>query len=183
MNNIRFADGHSPEWSLAALEMTRDYFLWMNAEIERVCRFSISDVVGMPLHEYIASTGTGICPRDQTGARYYLVVDGEQALGMGGLRTLPNGDAELVRIYTKPEFRGRGIASMTIKQLIADARQSQFEKLKLDTGVFMKAAHSVYASHGFSVCHPYEGAEPPERLRPFWIFMELDLLKTKSNPD
>lgn len=177
MNLIKFVDAHSPEWSEAALQMTRDYFLWMNAEIEKACRFSISDVVGMPLEDYITSASKYICPKEHPNAKYYLLVAGQNPVAMGGLRALPSGHAEIVRIYTKPEFRGRGLAAMTLKRLIADAREGQFEKVKLDTGVFMKSAHSVYASHGFTICDPYEGAEPPERLQPFWLYMELDLLK------
>lgn len=171
----KFVDAHSVEWAPVAFNMTRDYFLWMNAKIEETCNFSISDVVGLSLEEYIVVAANNICPKDQTNAKYYLLIDNENAVSMGGLRTLPNGDAEVVRIYTKPECRGRGYGSMMVKQLISDASQSGFKKLKLDTGVFMQDAHKVYTAHGFTNCLPYDGAEPPQQLLPYWIFMELDL--------
>lgn len=175
MNNLKFVNAHSPEWSEIAMSMTRDYFHWMNGEIEKTCSFSISDVVGMPLDQYITTAANEICPKDPSAAKYYLLVDDGTAVAMGGWRTLPSGDAEVVRIYTKPEYRGRGMGSMTMQRLIEDVRQAGFKKLKLDTGIFMKDAQAMYASHGFSACSAYEGAEPPAALLPYLLFMELDL--------
>ncbi len=181
LEKIKFVDAHDSVWANIAFSMTRDYFVWMNDEIEKTCSLSISDLVGIPLEQYIKIAANDVCPKDQPHAKYYLLVDGNRAMAMGGLRVLPNGDAEVVRIYTKPEYRGRGIGRMIIKRLISDAHQSGFKKLKLDTGVFMKEAQQLYASYGFRLCEPYEGAEPPEALSPYWLYMELDLTTKGCN--
>lgn len=175
MSTLEFVNAHADEWSETALNLTRDYFQWMDTEIQKTCSFSISDVVGMPLDQYIITAAKEVCPTDQSDAKYYLLVDGKCAVAMGGLRILPDGDAEVVRIFTKPEFRGRGIASTMLRRLISDASLSGFRKIKLDTGVFMKHAQSLYLSHGFSFCSAYDGAEPPAALLPYWLFMERSL--------
>ena len=162
-------------WSQSASAMTQEYFYWMNDQIESTCGFSISNVVGMPLDQYIISAADSICPKDQPHAKFYLLVAGETPVGMGGFRQLPSGNAEVVRIYTKPSHRGRGYGKMMLKRLIADVRMGEFKTLNLDTGVFMKDAQSLYASLGFKECAVYDGAEPPARLLPYWHFMELDL--------
>ena len=175
MSTLEFVNAHADEWSETALNLTRDYFDWMDKEIQKTCSFSISDVVGLPLDQYIITAAKEVCPVDQSDAKYYLLVDGKCAVAMGGLRVLPGGDAEVVRIYTKPEHRGRGIARMMLRRLISDATQSGFKTLKLDTGVFMKDAQSLYLSHGFKFCSAYDGAEPPAALLPYWLFMERNL--------
>ncbi len=175
MKNIEFTNAHDPHWSSSASAMTRDYFYWMNDQIEKTCMFSISDVVGMPLDSYVTTAANYICPQDQAEAKFYLLVQDKNPVAMGGLRQLPCGDAEVVRIYTKPEHRGHGYGRMMLQRLISDARTSGFKKLNLDTGIFMKDAQKMYQSHGFIECKAYEGAEPPARLVPYWLFMELDL--------
>jgi len=175
MTTLKFVDAHRPEWSETAFSMTQEYFYWMNDQIQSTCGFSISEVVGMPLDQYIVSAADSICPKDQPHAKFYLLVAEETPVSMGGFRLLPCGDAEVVRIYTKPNHRGRGYGKMMLKRLIADTRLREFKTLKLDTGVFMKDAQSLYASLGFKECAVYDGAEPPARLFPYWHFMALDL--------
>jgi len=175
MKNTHFVNAHSPEWRPSAESMTRDYFYWMNDQIQLACKFSISDIVGMPLESYITNAADSICPQDQLHAKFYLLVKDDFAVAMGGLRQLPSGDMEVVRIYTKPEHRGQGYGKKLLARLISDARHSGFANIKLDTGVFMKQAQSMYAAHGFVECEAYEGAEPPAKLFPYWHFMELSL--------
>ena len=132
MSSLEFVNAHAGEWSESALNLTRDYFDWMDKEIQKTCSFSISDVVGMPLDQYITTAAKEVCPTNQSDAKYYLLVDGKCAVAMGGLRILPGGDSEVVRIYTKPEYRGRGIAKMMLRRLISDATQRGFKTLKIN---------------------------------------------------
>lgn len=175
MNSLKFVNAHSLDWKKSATEMTHEYFYWMNEQIQKVCHFSISDIVGMPLETYITTAADFICPNDQVDAKFYLLIKDNIAVAMGGLRKLPNGDAEIVRIYSKPEHRGQGFGKTVLEKLISDAREGGFIKLKLDTGIFMKQAQSMYTSHGFVKCLAYAGAEPPAQLFPYWHFMELNL--------
>lgn len=91
---------------------------------------------------------------------------------MGGLRTLPDGTPEIVRIFTLPEFRGRGLGARMVNQLVAEAESAGHAVVRLDTGVFMQSAQKIYEAAGFKRRDPYPGAEPPAFLQPFWIYME-----------
>ncbi len=170
-----FVNAHSSEWVQHAKSLTKSYFEWMNREIMKACPFSIPDIVGMPLDAYIEYAASIICPNDVVhGAYYLLTVDGV-AVGMGGLRQLPDGHGEIVRIYVDPKHRAKGLGSMLMHRLVTEAKELGYRRLYLDTGVFMKSAHRLYESCGFVDCDPYPGAEPPVAIHPYWRFMRLDL--------
>lgn len=173
---LKFVNAHDSAWEVQAHCLTMAYFEWMNQEIKAACPFSIEDIVGMPLADYVAQALDTICPNDALSARFYLLVVDEVAVAMGGIRRLPDGSAEIVRIYTDPEHRGHGYGRHVLNKLMADAVSLGYKTLKLDTGLFMKSAHRLYESLGFQDCEAYVGAEPPPELRPFWRFMERYLL-------
>ena len=175
MTRAYFVDAHSPEWFDATLAMTKEYFAWMNVQMQATCHFCVEEVTGMPMDAYISQAMNIISPKDQANSALFLLVLDDAAIAMGGLRQLPNGNGEVVRIYTKPENRGCGYGSMVLEKLFLEAKNRSFKTLNLDTGIFMKSAQSMYISHGFKKCEPYAGAEPPERLLPFWLYFELDL--------
>ena len=176
MTQLLFVDAHAPEWSDKARALTVEYFQWMNQQIVQTCHFSIEDIVGMPLLNYVDTACDTICPKDPTRSRFYLLVVGADALAMGGIRSLPDGSAEIVRVFTHPLSRGRGYGAAILSRLITDAKQLGYQTLKLDTGNFMNSAHALYESFGFKDCAPYDGAEPPLALMPYWRFMECSLI-------
>ena len=175
MNTYHFVDAHDADWFNCAINMTQEYFLWMNEQILDICKFSIEDIVGMSLNDYIQQSMDNIVPRDANNSVYHLLIENGQAVAMGGLRQLSNGHGEIVRIYTKPSYRGRGFGRLMLEKLISEASSFNFPVLNLDTGIFMKDAQALYLSHGFQFCAPYEGAEPPPQLLPYWLYMELKL--------
>lgn len=175
MNSYVFVDGHSEEWCTSAIAMTKEYFLWMDEQIRGICHFSIEDMVGVPLDDYVLLSMDSIVPKGINKSSFHLLVSNGQAVAMGGLRQLPNGHGEIVRIYTKPSSRGKGFGGAMLEKIIDEARIFKFPVLNLDTGIFMKDAQSIYASLGFHSCEPYEGAEPPPQLLPYWLYMELKL--------
>lgn len=174
---IRFVpfETGSGEQQAAVLDLTHEYFHWMDAEISGLCEVSIPDIVGMDLTDYVVATHRTMCASRPTDGAFYLVEHHGVAAGMGGLRRLPDGAAEIVRIYTRPAFRGLGIGERTVAKLVDEARRLGYRSLKLDTGVFMTSAHRIYAAAGFTVTEPYEGAEPPAVLHPYWLFMHTEL--------
>jgi GNAT superfamily N-acetyltransferase len=174
MTTPKFVNAHSSEWIQQARLLTKTYFEWMNREIIEACHFSIPDIVGMPLDVYLENVAKTICPDDALHSVYYLLVIDDRAVGMGGLRRLPDGHGEIVRIYVDPSCRGQKLGSMLMRRLISEAENLGYSRLYLDTGVFMKSAHRLYESYGFVDCNAYAGAEPPVALHPYWRFMTLD---------
>ena len=156
--------------------ITQDYFDWMNGEIIQHCGFAIPDVVGMSIEAYVGYTadiGGRIGPAE--GGIYARRDADGQIMAIGGLRRLPDGVAEIVRIFTRPQFRGRGLGSQSVGFLVSEAQRLGYGMIRLDTAVFMTSAQKIYRAAGFVTRGPYAGAEPPERLLPFWIFMERGL--------
>ena len=164
-------------WGPSTIEAFRflnlEYFTWMDREFKSTCGLSLAEIVGKSVEQYVDDTvalARSVVP--SLASLSFLHTNDGQLAAMGGLRTLPDGAAEIVRIFTRPIFRGRGFATAMLQQLIADAGQSGYEIIRLDTGTFMHSAQKIYRNAGFSLCEPYAGAEPPEVLRPYWLYME-----------
>lgn len=176
-SEIRFVPIHEGDerGRIEALRLTGDYFRWMDGEISGLCGISIPEMVGMDMAEYVAMTMDTMCAVRPPDGVFYLVEDGGETVGMGGLRRLPDGAAEIVRIYTDPAHRGRGIGARTVALLVEHARRFGYDRVKLDTGKFMTSARRIYAAAGFTTIEPYPGAEPPAVLHPYWIYLQKSL--------
>ncbi len=159
----------------AITAITLEYFDWMNAEIQSAYNFTIPEIVGQPLNIYVQMTVKTICSSYPPDGVFYLMQEDGECVGCGGLRRLPDQSVEIVRIFTRPPFRGRGYGQRLFARLLADARDYGYATAKLDTGAFMRSAHRIYESFGFVDCPPYEGAEPPPQLIPYWRYMSKNL--------
>lgn len=82
--------------------------------------------------------------RDETG----------RAVGMGALRREGDGLAEVKRMYTRPEARGRHAGSAILDRIIELARKEGVERLVLETGDRHPEAWRLYESRGFARCGP-----------------------------
>ena len=90
----------------------------------------------------------------------FALADGE-VIGCGGICLYhempspdnPNGGcAYLMNIYTRPAFRGRGVAKETCRWLIAEAQARGYRKVFLETS---ESGRALYASLGFTDMEDY----------------------------
>ena len=89
------------------------------------------------------------------GRLYVAYVDGEPA-GCIALRKLETGICEMKRLFLRDSARGRGIGVRLIEQVIADAQEIGYAKMRLDTyPPKMGKAVSLYEAHGFYEIPPY----------------------------
>ena len=89
------------------------------------------------------------------GRLYLAYVDGEPA-GCIALRKLEPGVCEMKRLYLRESARGLGLGVRLIEQVIADAREIGYAKMRLDTyPPKMGKAVSLYEAHGFYEIPPY----------------------------
>ena len=57
--------------------------------------------------------------------------------------------AEIKRLYVRPDARGHDIGRQLVATVIAEARSSGYRRLVLDSHVTMTTAHRLYAGAGF----------------------------------
>lgn len=99
-----------------------------------------------------------------------LAQDGVRTVGCVALRSLGAGVCEMKRLYVMPEARGMGYGKRLALGIIEEARERNFDRMRLDTVPAMTTARSLYAELGFRPIRPYcrnpvPGAE----------FLELEL--------
>lgn len=78
-------------------------------------------------------------------------------VGVGALKELGGGHAELKSMHTAAEARGRGVGRAMVEHLLAVARARGLSRVSLETGTMeaFAPARALYASAGFSPCEPF----------------------------
>lgn len=153
------------------LTLNVEYMAWVLAEMEHITGIPAEEQLGMTVPQYVASVVDKVCgAAAPEGVFYLLDINGEIA-GMGGLRRVREGVAEVKRIYVRPEHRGQQLGEVILLRLLDDAKQFGYRQVLLDSGPFMHSAHKVYRAQGFVDCAGYPEAEIPAALHPVWRFM------------
>ena len=88
------------------------------------------------------------------GAFLVLYCDGEP-IGCGAVRKLGADEAELKRMYVRPEARGRKLGAVLVDALEAEARALGVQRLLLETALYLAPAVRVYERAGFTPIPQY----------------------------
>ncbi|HTQ32965.1 MAG TPA: GNAT family N-acetyltransferase [Stellaceae bacterium] len=83
--------------------------------------------------------------------RFFIVRLDGSAVGCGGV-ALFDAYAEVKRMYTRPEARGRGLATALLQRIEAEARAAGKPMLRLETGPLQHKAIGLYRRMGFTGC-------------------------------
>jgi GNAT superfamily N-acetyltransferase len=91
---------------------------------------------------------------------YYRVLliardDAGALVGSAAVKHLPDGAAELKRLYVRPAARGTGLGKQLAAAAVDRARELGYTLMRLDTLPRMEAARGIYASLGFKSCKPW----------------------------
>jgi GNAT superfamily N-acetyltransferase len=117
------------------------------------------------------------------GDRFYLLRLGNDYVGVGCLKQLAEGTAEVQRMYVRPAARGIGAGRLVVDRLLADARQMRFGRVRLESLRLLAPAHQLYRSVGFREIDPYADSSMKDyqpgatmdAYRKSAVFMELAL--------
>ncbi len=95
----------------------------------------------------------------------YREEDGGAVLGVGALKRIDDGHAEIKSMHTAAEARGRGVGRAMVEHLLAVARERGFSRVSLETGAgpAFAPARALYAGAGFVPCGAFGPYEPSDR--------------------
>ena len=157
------------------VDINVEYVSWVLAGVEKLFAVPADHIVGMSAAEYVAMVIDKLCGAVPPSGVFYLVMVDDRLAGMGGLRSLGEGTAEVKRVYIRPDFRGQRLGQQVLERLLGDGKSFGYRTAVLDTAPFMTAAHRLYESNGFVDRSPYEGVEVPAEFHARWRFMERAL--------
>jgi len=134
--------------------------------------------------EYAQSLGFSLCfqnfdkelaelPGDYAppDGRLLLAMYEDQLAGCVALHKLEPGICEMKRLYLRPQFRGKRLGRALADQIIVEARQIGYQRMRLDTvEPVMKDAVAMYRKIGFREIEPYRSNPIAGAL-----YMELQL--------
>lgn len=113
------------------------------------------------------------CYAAPQGCILFCEVDGIAA-GCIALRPLSEGVGEVKRLFVRPGCRGRGIARHLVSELLRQAVDRGYRRLRLDTLGGMVSARRLYESFGFTETQPYYYNPLPDV-----IYYELQVLPAR----
>ena len=79
----------------------------------------------------------------------------ENAVGIGAFKEYEKGVAEIKRMYVLPEYRGQGIAMQVLASLEEWARENNYPRCILETGIHQPEAIRLYKKCGYTVIPNY----------------------------
>ena len=148
---------HSADHIERARELFREYEAWLEV-----------DLCFQNFEKELAELPGKYAPPD---GRLLLAVENGKIAGCVALRKIGNGICEIKRLFLRPQFRGKGLGRQLAEQIISEAKQIGYERMRLDTlPPKMNDAIALYRSLGFKEIEPYYNNPVPGAK-----FMELDL--------
>ena len=84
-----------------------------------------------------------------------ILYENSKAVACGAVKELNTNTMEVKRMYTLPESRGKGLASIILSDLEAWARELSFEKCVLETGKKQPEAIQLYKKNGYQLIPNY----------------------------
>ena len=88
--------------------------------------------------------------------KYVIVAyEGDKAVGCGAIKAYDSSTIEVKRMFTLPESRGKGVASIILNELESWARELSFQRCILETGIKQPEAIALYKKNGYTIIENY----------------------------
>lgn len=85
----------------------------------------------------------------QKGGKVWVVEDSNYIVGFGCFRLVDSKTAEIKRVRINSRYRGKGLGKAIIEQIENCCRNSDIEKILVDTDDRFEAAKSMYTNMGY----------------------------------
>ncbi|MGH9081578.1 MAG: GNAT family N-acetyltransferase [Acidimicrobiales bacterium] len=119
----------------------------LRSEYER--RYGQGDELGaVPAHEFELPDGA-----------FLIVLEGGKTVAGGALRRLSSQTCEVKRMWTAPDQRRKGYASIVLDALETVAEELGYTTVRLETGWAQPEAHSLYRNRGYHQIPTYGSYE------------------------
>lgn len=130
----------------------------MRALLERHLAFALS--VTPPEHAFALDVDGLLDP----AITFLSYRDDGELLGVGALKQLDAGHAEIKSMHTAQAARGRGIGRALLGHLLELARSRGCRRVSLETGTMAEfaPARALYSSAGFVACGPFADYQPSQ---------------------
>jgi GNAT superfamily N-acetyltransferase len=154
---VKFTQAISPEQIEHARGLFREYETWIQTDL---CFQSFEQELAELPGKYAPPQG-----------RLLLAFYDGQLAGCVALRKIVEGVCEMKRLFVRPDFHGKGLGRGLIEQVVKEAREIGYQRMRLDTlPPRMNKAIALYRRLGFKEIEPYYDNPVPGAL-----FMELQL--------
>jgi len=125
-----------------------------NAALAKIIRSSLAEFgANKPGTVYFDDTTDHLYELfQQPGSIYYIAEQEGELLGGAGIfptETLPAETCELVKMYLKPEARGKGLGKLLIEKCLEFAKGFGYMQVYIETMPELRKAVSVYEKFGF----------------------------------
>ena len=130
-----------------------------DSEVARELLVAMEAYVEADLGPVTAETTSTVDPSEMNppdGAYVIVLEDGLPVAG-GGVRRLGEDVAEVKRMYTLPDARGRGHGRRLLSALEDAARELGYARVRLDTAATMDVARQLYGDAGYEEIPDYNG--------------------------
>ena len=84
-----------------------------------------------------------------------VAYENDKPVACGAIKEYSPGSMEVKRMYSLPEFRGKGIASKVLNELEKWTTELQYEKCILETGKRQPEAIELYKKNGYKIIPNY----------------------------
>jgi GNAT superfamily N-acetyltransferase len=167
---IEIVEARTPDQFAAAASLIREFVAW--ARVRHAADAWTIDIYFDPteLEAELAALDRRFAPPH--GAVLLALVD-RAPVACVVLDRLEEGICCMRRMFVREAMHGRGIGRQMAAALTALARERGYRIMRLETSVYLHEAQALYRGFGFRAVPAY--ADIPEALRPFCVFMELEL--------
>lgn len=101
---------------------------------------------------------------------FLVAKEGDAVVGCVGLRRMSPRICEMKRLFVLDSHKGRGLGDALVQEIVGQAREKGYAKMRLDTLSTMGTAQNLYRRHGFVEIPQYTVNPVPGA-----VFMEKDL--------